>query len=148
MLLTIDKTVINVALSHRGARHGPSCFTEGHARHAAPSAKRNWGAAVAAFVTVAALQQKALDDPNMVRALAMAGDASMQMGQLREATSFFFRAGRSAARLDMEDEALQWLSQAQQLTQHTGDKRMRTDSMAQLMTLKARLSSQGQLNTR
>lgn len=84
----------------------------------------------------------------MVRALAMAGDASMQMGQLREATSFFFRAGRSAARLDMEDEALQWLSQAQQLTQHTGDKRMRTDSMAQLMTLKARLSSQGQLNTR
>jgi hypothetical protein len=70
------------------------------------------------------------------------------MGQWQEATRFFFRAGRSAARLDMANEALQWLTQAQQLARHTGDVRMRTDIMAHLMTLKARLSSQGQLNAR
>ena len=107
-------------------------------------AERNWGAAVEAFVTAAALQQEALDYPNMVRALAMAGEASIQMGNLREASLFFFRAGRSAARLDMANEALQWLTQAEQLAQDTGDTRMRTDIMTHLMALKARVSRQSQ----
>jgi tetratricopeptide (TPR) repeat protein len=111
-------------------------------------AERHWAEAVAAFVTAAALHQKALDYPNMVRALAMAGDASVQMGQLQEALIFFFRAGRSAARLEMANEALQWLTQTQQLAQHTGDMRMRTDITAHLISLKARVSSQGQSNTR
>ncbi|WP_143302297.1 hypothetical protein [Candidatus Entotheonella palauensis] len=107
-------------------------------------AERNWGAAVAAFVKAAALQQEALDYPNMARALAMAGEASVQMGELREAAIFFFRAGRSAVRLDMAEQARQWLTWAQQLAQEIGDTRMRMDIMVHLITLQARESGQDQ----
>lgn len=99
-------------------------------------AEQNWSAAADTFAAAAALHREVLDYPNMVRALAMAGEASSRMGRLREAAVFFFRAGRSASRLDMAQQALNWLTQAQQLAPYIEDVRTIRDIDAYLMSLK------------
>lgn len=104
-------------------------------------AEQNWSAAADTFAVAAALHREALDYPNMVRALAMAGEASERIGRLPEAAVFFFRAGRSASRLEMDQQAIDWLTQAQQLAEYIDDVRTIRDIDAHLTALKARAAN-------
>jgi hypothetical protein len=101
-------------------------------------AEHNWQAAVQAFDATATLRRESLDYISMGRALALAGDAAERGGQPRLAAVFYLRAGRSAAQLDRQPEALRWLKQAQLLAKQAGDDRTLQEVLAQLTRLQER----------
>jgi tetratricopeptide (TPR) repeat protein len=106
-------------------------------------AERNWEAAVQAFDAAAELRRESLDYASMIRALAMAGEASERSERQRAAAVFYLRAGRSASQLDRKREALHWLMRAQLLARQAGDVRTLQEVLAHLARLQEREHGQG-----
>jgi tetratricopeptide (TPR) repeat protein len=78
-------------------------------------AEQNWDAAVEAFDAAAKLRREALDYRGMVKALALAGNASEKAERAKEASIRYLRAGRSAGLQGLFDDALKWLNRAEQI---------------------------------
>jgi hypothetical protein len=79
----------------------------------------------------------------MTRALARAGEASERLERQRAAAVFYLRAGRSAAQLGLQQEAMHWLMRAQSLARQAGDARTLQAVLAHLARLQERGPGQG-----
>jgi tetratricopeptide (TPR) repeat protein len=111
---------------------GYLAMTEGH-----------WEAAVQGFDAAAELRREFLDYASMIRALAMAGEASERGERQRAAAVFYLRAGRSASQLGRTPEALRWLMRAQLLASQAGDASTLQEVLAYLALLQEREAGQG-----
>jgi tetratricopeptide (TPR) repeat protein len=77
--------------------------------------EKNWDAAVEAFDATTKLRREALDYRGMVKVLALAGNAGEKAGRAKEASIRYLRAGRSAGLQGLFDDALKWLTRAEQI---------------------------------
>jgi tetratricopeptide (TPR) repeat protein len=105
--------------------------------------EHNWEVAAQAFDAAAGLRRESLDYAGMIRALAMAGEASERGERQRVAAVFYLRAGRSASQLGRTPEAAHWLMRAQLLASQTGDARTLQEALASLARLQEREPGQG-----
>ena len=94
------------------------------------------GEAAAAFEQSAAGRRAQLDYPGMARALAAAGAAREQAGELVRAAELYLRAGRSAAARD-EAPARGWLARAEALAERAGDSAVAREARQHLGALEA-----------
>ncbi len=76
--------------------------------------------AFALFEQSAANRQQAIDYRGMARALALAGNAALQLSRPRDAADLFLRAGRSALLQGDPEAALPLLKRAEELARQTG----------------------------
>jgi hypothetical protein len=106
-------------------------------------AEDHWEPAVQAFDAAAELRREAVDYAGMIRALAMAGEASERSERQRAAAVFYLRAGRSASQLGRTREALHWLMRAQLLASQAGDAHTLQEALAYLAWLQERDPGQG-----
>jgi tetratricopeptide (TPR) repeat protein len=93
-------------------------------------AEHNWSEAVAGFDEAAKLRRETLDYRPMVRALALAGEASERAGRAKAAAVRYLRAGRSAALQGDDDHARSWLIRAERLANQAGDDPIAQESRA------------------
>jgi tetratricopeptide (TPR) repeat protein len=87
-------------------------------------AEQHWDAAINAFKVATELRREARDYRGMVKALALAGQASEKAGRVHEASVCYLRAGRSAALQGQFDQALNWLHQAEQTAASDGQEQI------------------------
>jgi hypothetical protein len=95
-------------------------------------ADHKWAEAVEAFDEAAKLRREVLDYRSMVRALALAGEASERAGRAEAAAVRFLRAGRSAVLQGDDDHAQSWLIRAERLAHQAGDDHIAQESRAYL----------------
>jgi tetratricopeptide (TPR) repeat protein len=76
--------------------------------------------ATRAFDDAATFHRKALHYGLMAEALARAGTAYEQSGEIVTAANRYLRAGRSAQLQEMAEEAIRWLTLASELARHAG----------------------------
>ncbi len=84
-------------------------------------AKQRWEEAIQAFEAATDLRREARDYRGMVKALALAAEASEKAGYADKASVRYLRAGRSAALQGQFDDAWNWLNQAQQIASSAGE---------------------------
>jgi len=77
--------------------------------------------AAGAFDEAVSFHRKSLHYALMAEALARAGKAYEQGGEVETAADRFLRAGRSAQLQEMAEEAVQWLTLASALARHAGN---------------------------
>jgi len=99
--------------------------------------EENWDAAIEAFDTAAKLRREALDYREMVKVLALAGQASEKTGRLKEASIRYFRAGRSAVLQGLFDDARKWLNQSLQLSNNAGEDKINQEARSFLLQIEA-----------
>jgi tetratricopeptide (TPR) repeat protein len=85
--------------------------------------ERRWAAAATAFDRAADLQRQLLNYRAMAAALAMAARALEYGNRPEAAADRYFQAGRSAALQGEDDRAREWLIQAMNLAENTGDRK-------------------------
>jgi predicted ATPase len=74
----------------------------------------------------------------MVRALVLGGEASDKAGRIREAATYYLRAGRSAFLQDQfDDDAQKWLNRAVQLANTTGEDQIIQEARSFLRQIEA-----------
>ena len=101
-------------------------------------AEQNWDAAIGAFDAAAKLRREALDYRGMVRALVWGGDASDKAERIREAATYYLRAGRSAFLQDQfDDDAQKWLNRAVQLANTAGEDQIIQEARSFLRQIEA-----------
>ncbi len=98
-------------------------------------AENNWEAAIQAFDSTAGHRREKLDYRKMVQALALAGEACDRAGKPSDAAKRYFRAGRSAARQGINQDAIQWLERAEQLAGQAGDEPLKQEVHSYLKNL-------------
>jgi tetratricopeptide (TPR) repeat protein len=84
-------------------------------------AEQNWEEAIQAFEAATDLRRESRDYRGMVKALALAAEASEKAGHADKASVRYLRAGRSAALQGQFDDAWNWLNQAQQIASSAGE---------------------------
>jgi tetratricopeptide (TPR) repeat protein len=85
-------------------------------------AEKNWQAAAKAFEEEISLRRRTRHYEEMAEALAHAGMAYQEAGDLNRAANRFFRAGRSAQIQNMPGLAFRWLTRAHELASRAGDR--------------------------
>lgn len=98
-------------------------------------AEGNWYAAIEAFDHTVRLRREDLDYGEMAQALALAADACRRAGKFSGAATRYFRAGRSAARQDHNQDAINWLEEAEQLAGQAGDELLQQEVRSYLKSL-------------
>jgi tetratricopeptide (TPR) repeat protein len=98
-------------------------------------AENNWEAAIQAFDSTAGHRREKLDYRKMVQALALAGEACDRAGKPSDAAKRYFRAGRSAARQGINQDAIQWLERAEQLAGQAGDEPLKQEVHSYLKSM-------------
>ncbi|MBW1771811.1 MAG: hypothetical protein JRJ51_02320 [Deltaproteobacteria bacterium] len=84
--------------------------------------EKNWQTAINAFEEEISFRRRTRHYEEMVEALAHAGMAYQEAGDLNRAANRFFRAGRSAQIQNMPGLAFRWLTRAHELASRAGDK--------------------------
>jgi tetratricopeptide (TPR) repeat protein len=100
-------------------------------------AEHNWDLAIQAFDRAAKLRREALDYRAMVKVLALAGQAGEKAGRAREASTHYLRAGRSAVLQGLFDDALKWLTRAEQIADTAGEAQIAREARIYLGQLEA-----------
>jgi tetratricopeptide (TPR) repeat protein len=98
-------------------------------------AENNWDAAIQAFDSTARRRREKLDYRKMAQALALAAEACDRAGKPSDASKRYFRAGRSAARQGINQDAIQWLERAEQLAGQAGDEPLKQEARAYLKSM-------------
>jgi len=98
-------------------------------------AEGNWEAAIEAFDHTTSLRREDFDFREMAQALALAAEACDRAGKPSDAAKRYFRAGRSAARQGINQDAIQWLERAEQLAGQAGDEPLKQEARAYLKSM-------------
>jgi len=98
-------------------------------------AEKNWDAAVEAFDAATKLRREALDYRQMVKVLALAGNASEKAERAKEASIRYLRAGRSAGLQGLFDDALKWLTRAEQIANTANEAQIAREARTYLRQL-------------
>jgi tetratricopeptide (TPR) repeat protein len=98
-------------------------------------AEKNWDAAVEAFDAATKLRREALDYRQMVKVLALAGNASEKAERAKEASIRYLRAGRSAGLQGLFDDALKWLNRAVQIANTANEAQIAREARTYLRQL-------------
>jgi tetratricopeptide (TPR) repeat protein len=98
-------------------------------------AENNWDAAIQAFDSTARHRREKLDYRKMAQALALAAEACDRAGKPSDAAKRYFRAGRSAARQGINQDAIQWLERAEQLAGQAGDEPLKQEVRSYLKSM-------------
>ena len=84
--------------------------------------EKNWQTAINAFEEEISFRRRTRHYEEMAEALAHAGMAYQEAGDLNRAANRFFRAGRSAQIQNMPRLAVRWLTRAHELASRAGDR--------------------------
>jgi len=98
-------------------------------------AEGNWEAAIEAFDHTTSLRREDFDFREMVQALALAGEACDRAGKPSDAAKRYLRAGRSADRQGINQDAIQWLERAEQLAGQAGDEPLKQEVRSYLKSM-------------